>query len=125
VCASFRPMRVLLGNLEPMLRLGMSRVLADSGVEVAEEPRSAALAEAAAALAPDAIVLPLDDGGSADVRRRARTAAPGAKLILWARDESEMHIYDAGRAEPRRVVAGTADALLDELGHNQPRRGGE
>jgi len=119
VCAEqVRPLRVLLGNLEPMVRLGMSRLLAESGVEVAEESRSASVAAAAAAIVPDAIVLPLDDGASADVCRLARAAAPGAKLILWARDETQMHVYDAGRSEPRRVATGTPDALLNELEHN-------
>jgi hypothetical protein len=120
VCAiPGRPPRVLLGNLEPLLRLGMSRLLVERGLEVAEEARPADVALAAAALEPDAIVLPLDAGDSEDVGRLARDAAPAAKLILWARDESEMHVYDAGRTEPRRVAAGTPDALLNELEHSQ------
>jgi hypothetical protein len=120
VCATpGRPPRVLLGNLEPMLRLGMSRLLSERGLEVAEESSPGDVAQAAAALEPDAIVLPLDAGESALVGRRARVAAPGAKLILWARDESEMHVYDAGHSEPRRVAAGTPDALLNELENNQ------
>lgn len=127
MCASStrRPLRVLLGNLEPMLRLGMTRLLADQGLEVSQESRPADLALAAATLAPDAIVLPLGAGDSEEVGRRARDAAPTAKLILWARDESEMHVYDAGRSEPRRVAAGTPDALLNELEHNQRRREGD
>jgi hypothetical protein len=107
-----------------MIRLGMSRLLSERGVEVAEEASSTELAGAAAALDPDAIVLPLDDRGSPDVGRQARAAAPAAKLILWARDESEMHVYDAGRSEPRRVAVGTPDVLLNELDHNTRRRGG-
>jgi hypothetical protein len=125
VCAapSRRP-RVLLGNLEPMVRLGMSRLLAESGLDVSEEARAAELATAAAALAPDAIVLPLDDRASTMVGS-ARMAAPGAKLILWARDESEMQVYDAGDSIPRRVSAGTPGALLSELENDQRRRGGD
>lgn len=119
MCAArLRPPRVLLGNLEPMVLVGMSRLLLESGAEVAEEPRSGRLAARAAALAPDAIVLPLDGGNSADTVREAREAAPEAKLILWARDESQMQVYDAGQATPR-VAAGTPDALLNELEHNR------
>ena len=115
---------MLLGNLEPMLRLGMNRLLSESGVDVSEEARAAELASTAAALAPDAIVLPLDDGASTIVGP-ARRAAPDAKLILWARDESEMQVYDAGDSIPRRVSAGTPGALLSELENDQRRRGGD
>jgi hypothetical protein len=125
VCATpLRPPRVLLGNLAPMLRLGMTRLLAERGVEVTEESRAAELPEVAARVEPDAIVLPLDERAFDDVGR-AQAAAPAAKLILWARDESEMQIYDAGRTIPRRVSAGTAGALLSELENDQRRREGE
>jgi len=107
-----------------MLRLGMSALLVERGVEVTEESRSAALPETAALVEPDAIVLPLDERAFDDVSR-AQAAAPGAKLILWARDESEMHVYDAGRTVPRRVSAGTARALLSELENDQRRPEGE
>ncbi len=123
MCAvSPRPPRVLLGNLAPMLRLGMSTLLVERGVEVTEESRAAALPETAALVEPDAIVLPLDERAMDDVGR-AQAAAPGAKLILWARDESEMHVYDAGRTVPRRVSAGTAGALLSELENDQRPEG--
>jgi hypothetical protein len=114
---------VLLGNLAPMTRLGMARLLADWGVDVTEESRAAELPVAAAALAPDAIVLPMDEGAATEVGR-AQAAAPDAKLILWARDESEMHVYDAGRSVPRRVLAGMPGALLTELENDQRPRGG-
>lgn len=125
MCAtSPRPPRVLLGDLAPMHRLGMRRLLAERGVEVREESRSAELARAAAEVEPDAIVLPLDERAFEDVAL-AQAAAPEAKLILWARDESEMHVYDAGRSIPRRVSAGTAGALLSELETGERRREGD
>ena len=107
-----------------MHRLGMRRLLAERGVEVTEESRTAELPQTAAAVEPDAIVLPLDARAFDDVAR-AQAAAPAAKLILWARDESEMHVYDAGRSIPRRVSAGTAGALLSELETGEPRREGD
>ncbi len=125
MCASTpRPPRVLLGDLAPMHRLGMRRLLAERGVEVTEQSGSAELVKAAAEVEPDAIVLPLDERAFDDVAR-AQAAAPGAKLILWARDESEMHVYDAGRSIPRRVSAGTAGALLSELENGERRREGD
>jgi DNA-binding NarL/FixJ family response regulator len=125
VCATqpTRRPRVLLGNLAPMTRLGMARLLADRGVDVTEESRASELPVAAAAIAPDAIVLPMDEGAATEVGR-AQAAAPDAKLILWARDESEMHVYDAGRSVPRRVLAGMPGALLSELENDQRPRGG-
>ncbi len=116
--------RVLLGNLAPMAGLGLSRLLADRGMEVSVEESAARVPTAAAAMGPDAIVLPLegpDHGGIAP----ARAAAPGAKLILWALDESEMHVYDAGRSIPRRVPTGMPGALLTELENDQRPRGGD
>ncbi len=118
-----RPPRVLLGHLAPMVRLGMARMLADRGVEVTEESRASEVPSAAAALAPDAIVLPLDEGTTVELGL-ARAAAPDAKLILCAPDESEMLVYDAGRAVPRRVLAGMPGALLTELENDHRPRGG-
>jgi len=107
--------RTLLGNLEPVARLGMMHVLADSGLEViGEADRPEELVEEARRLQPDAIVLG-DGDGHAALRERMRAAAPAAKLIVWARDESEMHVFDPGSAVPRRVEAGVSDALLREL----------
>jgi hypothetical protein len=101
-----------------MVRLGMARLLAERGVDVAVEWRMSELLIAAQALSPDVIVLPLDGEDETEVGR-ARAAAPAAKLILWALDESEMHVYDAGRAVPRRVSAGMPGALLSEF-ENDP-----
>ena len=124
MCATpTRPPRVLLGNLAPMVRLGMARMLADRGLEVSEESRPSEVPGVAAALAPDAIVLPLDEDTTTEIGR-ARAAAPDAKLILWARDESEMLVYDAGRSVPRRVLVGMPGALLMELENDQRPRGG-
>ena len=124
MCATpTRPSRVLLGNLAPMTRLGMERLLADRGAQVTVESRASELPVVAAALAPDAIVLPLDEEAATEVGR-ARAAAPDAKLILWARDESEMHVYDVGHSVPRRVWAGMPGALLTELENDQRPRGG-
>ncbi|HMO00533.1 MAG TPA: hypothetical protein PKD59_14060 [Miltoncostaeaceae bacterium] len=124
MCASpIRPPRVLLGHLAPMVRLGMARMLADRGLEVTEESRASQVASAAAALAPDAIVLPLDEETTVELGM-ARAAAPRAKLILCAPDESEMLVYDAGRAVPRRVQADMPGALLTELENDHRPRGG-
>jgi hypothetical protein len=36
-------------------------------------------------------------------------------VILWARDETEMEVFEPGSAAPRRVATAVPDALLSEL----------
>ncbi len=108
--------RALLGNLGPVATLGMTRVLEDGGLEVVgEDDKPDALVERARALQPDAIVLGFELDGTDDLGDRVRDAAPGAKLILWPRDESEMQVFDPGSSAPRRIPASASDALLREL----------
>jgi AmiR/NasT family two-component response regulator len=112
--------RALIGNLEPVARLGMRRVLEDGGLEVVgEDDLPDALVEQARLLQPDAIVLGFEAEASSDLGDRVRDAAPGAKLILWPRDETEMQVFDPGCSAPRRIVAAASDALLRELHHGR------
>jgi AmiR/NasT family two-component response regulator len=126
--SSSRPPRVLLGNLDPMARLGMSRLLAEDGVEVVERPDppdvQADIVEDARELHPDAVVLRLENGETTRIRELVSGAVPGTKVILWARDETEMQVYDPGSSVPRRMTAGP-DALLDEIRHDTRARQGE
>jgi hypothetical protein len=100
----------------------MARLLADRGLEVAEGAVSGAIVEDARRFRPDAIVLDLGDGTSKELRERVRAAAPGAKLILWARDETEMQIFDPGSAIPRWIGTAAPDALLSELSVDEAER---
>jgi hypothetical protein len=40
---------------------------------------------------------------------------PEVTVILWARDETEMEVFEPGSASPRRVATAVPDALLREL----------
>jgi DNA-binding NarL/FixJ family response regulator len=94
----------------------MTRLLEDDGLEVvgdADIPDT--LVEEARRLQPDAIVIGLDRGRSSELTERVRIAAPGAKVILWARDETEMRVFDPGSSAPRRVDTSASAALLREL----------
>ena len=107
--------RVLVANGDPLIRLGMRQVLTREGADVVEpEDGGEAIASQAARLSPDAIVLDLDAGGT-PLGDEVRAAAPQAKLILWARDESEMAVFDPGSPRPRRVPTGVLEALLSEV----------
>src|SRR4051812_30904586 len=108
--------RVLLDrNLEPMIRVGLARMLTNGGVEVLEasEPPVSVI-EDAGKMVPDAVVVDLD-AGAEGLERRLRAAVPSAKLILCARDETELAIFDPGIAVPRRIHASLADALVNEV----------
>lgn len=122
-----RPQRVLLGNLEPMVQLGMTRLLADGGVEVlaGEDGGTQALLTQVARLLPDAVVLGLEARAAArELADEVRAAAPGTKVVLWARDETEMQVLDPGSAAPRRIFDHVPDALLAELGPTSTGPGG-
>ena len=110
------PPRVLLGNLEPMVRLGMIDVLREDGVEVVgEEERPQALVLMAGRLRPDAVVLDLLARSSRELCDRVREAAPETKVILWARDEDAMEILDPGATTPRRYFTAVPEELRMEL----------
>jgi DNA-binding NarL/FixJ family response regulator len=106
---------VLLGNLEPIAFIGMTRMLLAGGLDVVtSEGDPASLVDHARLLEPEAVVL----GLGADTSRLAeqvRQAAPRTKLILWAADESELQVFDRGSTRPRRVRGGIRHALLTEL----------
>jgi DNA-binding NarL/FixJ family response regulator len=107
---------VLLGNLEPMVRLGMIDVLREDGVEVVgEEERPQALVLMAGRLRPDAVVLDLLARSSRELCDRVREAAPETKVILWARDEDAMEILDPGATTPRRYFTAVPEELRMEL----------
>jgi hypothetical protein len=116
--------RALIGNLEPVARLGMTRVLQDGGLEVVGEDLPGTLVEQALLLQPDAIVLGYEAEASSDLGDRVRVAAPGAILILWPRDETEMQVFDPGSFVPRRITASASDDLVRELhtGRSTERR---
>ena len=119
------PQRVLVGDLEPMTRLGMARLLAEGGVEVVTGDRpQAGLVDEARGLGPDAIVLALDgDQASREVRERLAAVVPQAKVILWARDETEIQVFDPGSSAPRRIRTAISDALLSELAVGNAKEG--
>jgi DNA-binding NarL/FixJ family response regulator len=112
---SDRP-RVLLGDLEPIVRLGMLDVLAEDGIDViAEEQRPQALVLMAGRLQPDAVVLDLMRASARELAERIRRAAPGTTVILWARDEDAMEVLEPGAGSPRRYFTGVADELRATL----------
>jgi DNA-binding NarL/FixJ family response regulator len=115
------PPRVLLGNLEPVVQLGMSAVLAEQGIDViGAEPRPGPLVLLAGRLQPDAVVVDLH--GARELGDRLRAAAPEATLVFWARDEDVMEVLRPDADERRRVVDPNPDELRSELMRSQVNR---
>jgi DNA-binding NarL/FixJ family response regulator len=112
---SARRPRVLLGNLEPMMRVGVSRALSDSVEVIGEAAAPDAIVADARRLRPDAVVLDLPPSGSRALGEEVCAAAPDAKVILLAHDESLMEILGPDGAKPRRIETAVSDALLSEL----------
>jgi hypothetical protein len=108
--------RVLLGNLEPMVRLGMTAVLEEDGIDViGEEVRPAALVLMTGQLHPDAVVLDLGQATSRELGDRVRAASPDTTVVFWARDEDVMEVVGPGASEPRRVFTPAPEELCSAL----------
>jgi DNA-binding NarL/FixJ family response regulator len=117
------PPRVLLGNLDPVVTLGMTAVLEEDGIDVVgEEPRPAALVLMAGHLRPDAVVLDLEQAASRELSERVRAASPETTVVFWARDEDVMEVVAPGASEPRRVFTPVPEELRSELMRSQLNR---
>jgi DNA-binding NarL/FixJ family response regulator len=94
----------------------MRKWLADGGIDIVREvDEPASIVAESRRLAPDAVVLGLGDGAGRTLAEQVRGAAPQVTVILWARDETEMEVFEPGSAAPRRVATAVPDALLREL----------
>jgi len=99
----------------------MATVLEEEGVHVVgTEHRPPDLVRLAGRLLPDAVVLALSDGSSVELVRRIRAASPATTVILWARDEDAMEVFDPGASVPRRLrTAGTSELRTVLAGANE------
>lgn len=110
--ATSDPPRVLLGALDPILRVGIARALTEGGAAVVDHAIEAdALVARAAESLPDAVVVgPTPTGLCA----RLRVAAPAATVVVWRGDEEIIEVLSPG-TEPRVVPAPAAERLHGEL----------
>ncbi len=108
--------RVLLGNLGPIMRLGMKRVLMEQGCEVVgQEDRPSAIVGAAHRLRPDIVVLDLDNGSSYELAQLVRGASPETTVVLWAREEDLMEVLEPVWNTSRLVAVPIVERLRSEL----------
>ena len=111
---------VLLGNLGPIMRLGMNRVLSEEGCHVVgQEDRPSAIVGAAHRLRPDIVVLDLDGGSSNELAQLVRGASPETTVVLWAREEDLMEVLEPASSASRLVSAPIVERLRGELSSQQ------
>jgi DNA-binding NarL/FixJ family response regulator len=111
-----RPPQVLLGNLEPIMAVGLERVLAEDGIDViGQEPNPSRIVVEAGRLQPDAVLLDRGDIGARTLSRQVQDVAPRTKVILWARDETVMEVLDPASDRARLVALTAHGELRSEL----------
>ncbi len=99
-----------------MVRIGMTELLAEEGLEViVQTGESEEIVARARRTLPAVVVLHLEGESSRRLGAELRTAVPLAKVILWARDEDAMEVFDCGAALPRRISSSVPDALRTEV----------
>lgn len=96
--------------------VGLRRILAEEGVDiVGQEHVVERILGEAARLQPDVIVLDLDSARDGMLAVAVRRAAPRAKLIFWARDETLMEVLDPASSDSRVVTLAAPAGLHREL----------
>src|SRR6202008_5058475 len=89
---------------------------------VGGETHPPAINRMAGRLAPDAVVLDLEQAGSRELGDRVRLASPDTTVIFWTRDEVVMEVLDPGVSEPRRYHEAVSEELRSELVRSQVNR---
>ena len=103
---NFERPRVLLGNLGPIMIIGMAQVLAEDGAEViGQEKHPSSIVTAAGRMRPDVVVLDLNTEGSRELGSRVQRVSPETKVILCDSDQDGMEVLDPGAESLRRVEA--------------------
>ena len=109
------PLRVLLVDDHTLFRSGLRNLLQDEGFDVVEARSGEQAVEAAAALAPDAVLMDLNMPGISGVEatRRVKEAAPATPVVMLTVSADEQDVVDA-------VLAGACgyllkDAALEEI----------
>lgn len=114
--------RVMLGDLGPVTRVGMRDLAGERGATVVgEHDGPDAVVRSARQQQPDLVVLPLEGSGSRLLAARVRAAAPAARLVLLARDESVVELQEQGSNVRRRVLTSAVEAMDNAL-RKLPRR---
>jgi DNA-binding NarL/FixJ family response regulator len=117
-------LRVLLGDLAPIMALGLRTVLEEDGIEViAQESERGRIVRRAQRLRPDVVVLDFDHDGARALAAEIRQVAPHTKVILWTRDETVMGVVESVSDAPRLVDLTSHVGLRTELSSRRHQDG--
>ena len=117
---NFEAPRVLLGNLGPIMVIGMAQVLAEDGADViGQEKHPSSIVTAAGRMRPDVVVLDLNTEGSRELSSRVQRVSPETKVILCDSDQDGMEVLDPG-AEAR--AGSPSEGLRVELATSRTPR---
>ena len=109
-------LRVLLGDLAPIMAIGLRTVLEEDGIEViGQETERSRIVRRAERLQPDVVVLDFDHEGASALASEIQRVAPRTKVILWTRDETVMGVLESVSDTPRLVDITAHEGLRSEL----------
>ena len=109
-------LRVLLGDLAPIMAIGLRSVLEEEGIDViGQETERSRIVPRTQRLQPDVVVLDFDHDGAETLASEIRQVAPRAKVILWTRDETVMGVLESVSDTPRLVDISAHEGLRSEL----------
>ena len=108
--------RVLLGNLSPIMVIGMARVLTEDGAEViGQERHPSSIVSTAGRLRPDVVVLDISSEGVRELGSRVQQVSPDTKVIFCDSHEGAMEVLDPGADDCRLLVVDASEGLRTEL----------
>jgi AmiR/NasT family two-component response regulator len=114
--------RVLLGNLSPIMVIGMARVLTEDGAQViGQEQQPSGIVSAAGRMRPDVVVLDISTDGVRELGSRVQQVSPVTKVIFCESHEGAMEVLDPGADDCRLVVADASEGLRAELAMSRQR----
>ncbi|HLM51592.1 MAG TPA: hypothetical protein VK279_13690 [Solirubrobacteraceae bacterium] len=114
--------RVLLGNLPPIMVIGMARVLTEDGAEViGQEHHPSAIVSTAGRMQPDVVVLDISTEGSRELGSRVQKVSPDTKVIFCDSREGAMEVLDPGADDARLLVVDASEGLRMELATSRQR----
>jgi len=114
--------RVLLGNLSPIMVIGMARVLTEDGAEViGQERHPSAIVSTAGRMQPDVVVLDISTEGSRELGSRVQQVSPDTKVIFCDSREGAMEVLDPGAADARLLIVDASEGLRMELATSRQR----
>jgi AmiR/NasT family two-component response regulator len=114
-------LRVLLGDLAPIMAIGLRTVLEEDGIEViGQESERSRIVRRAERLQPDVVVLDFDHEGASALASEIQRVASRTKVILWTRDETVMGVLESVSDTPRLVEITAHEGLRSELSTRHP-----